>query len=85
MGKSRAVCKDVLICFYLAITIQTLDALYKEKTLSVLPNKSIVKNSSSYPTILRVAGLKGFVILISKSQKMTLLNSGIIKGDFPSI
>jgi len=52
MCKPEAVYKDVSTCFYLAITIQTitiqtLGALYREKALSVLPNKNMVKDSSS--------------------------------------
>ena len=41
MGKPRAVCKDMLSCFHLAMATQTLGALCREKALSVLPNGSI--------------------------------------------
>ena len=47
MSKPRAVCKDVSICIHLAIAIQTLDALCRKKTLSILPNKSMVEDGSS--------------------------------------
>ena len=49
MDKPRAVCKDVLLCFHLAMATQTLGALFREKALSVLSNRSIVENGSSYP------------------------------------
>jgi len=51
MCKPEVVYKDVSTCFYLAITMQTLGALYREKVLSVLPNKNMVKDSSSCPGI----------------------------------
>jgi len=51
MCKPEAVYKDVSTCYYLAITIQTLGALYREKALFVLPNKNMVKDSSSHSGI----------------------------------
>ena len=47
MSKPEAVYKDILIFFHLVMAIQTLGALCKKKVLSVLFNKSIVKNSSN--------------------------------------
>ena len=89
----------MLICFYLAIAIQTLGTLCKEKTLSILSNGHMVENSSSYPgiqcdwlakvskptTTLGVAGLKRFVILTSKSQEIVSLDYMTIEGSFPSV
>ena len=49
MTKLTTVGKGVSICFYLAMVTQTLGALCREKALSKLHNRSIVKNSSSYP------------------------------------
>jgi len=51
MGKPAAVGKDVSMCFYLAMATWTLGALCREKVLSELPNGSMVKNSSSRPSI----------------------------------
>jgi len=51
MSKPGVVFKDMLTCFYLAIAIQTLDVLCKEKALFVLPNESMIKNGSSCPGI----------------------------------
>ena len=51
MGKSGTVYKNILSYFYLAMAIWILGILCKEKALSVLFNRSIVKNSSSYPSI----------------------------------
>ena len=47
MSKLRIVFKDMLTCFYLEIVIQTLNALCKEKTLSILSNRSMIKDNSS--------------------------------------
>ena len=49
MGKPAAVGKDVSTCFHLAIATRTLGALCREKALSKLPNRSMVKNGSSCP------------------------------------
>jgi len=49
MDKLVAVGKDMSMCFHLAMATQTLGALCREKTLSELPNGSIVKNGSSRP------------------------------------
>jgi len=49
MTKLTTVGKDVSICFYLAMATQTLGALCREKALSKLHNRSIVKNGSSCP------------------------------------
>ena len=51
MGKPRAVCKDVSMCFHLAMATQTLGALCREKVLSVLSNRSMVENGSSHSGI----------------------------------
>jgi len=51
MGKPRAVCKDMLMCFHLAMATWTLDALCREKALSILPNGSMVENGSSHSGI----------------------------------
>ena len=78
---------------------QTLGALCREKALSVLPNGSMVKDGSSRPgtycdqlakvskptTTLRVAGLKGFVVLASQSQEVAPLDRRTIEGSSPSI
>jgi len=48
MGKLETVCKDVSIFFYLAMATQTLGTLCRGKTLSVLLNRSMVKDGSSY-------------------------------------
>jgi len=37
------------MCFYLAMATQTLGALCREKALSELPNRSMVKNGLSRP------------------------------------
>ena len=47
MSKLRVVYKDVLMCFYLAMATQTLDALCREKAPSILPNRSMVEDGSS--------------------------------------
>ena len=44
-----AIGKDISTCFYLAIAIQTLGALCREKVLSELPNRSMIKNGLSHP------------------------------------
>jgi len=49
MGKPVAVGKDVSTYFHLAMAIQTLGALYKEKALSELSNGSMVKDGLSHP------------------------------------
>ena len=49
MGKPAAVGKDVSTCFHLAMATWTLGALCREKALSELPNRSIVKDGSSCP------------------------------------
>ena len=49
MGKPAAVGKDVSTCFHLAMATRTLGALCREKVLSELPNRSMVKNGSSRP------------------------------------
>jgi len=49
MDKPAIVDKDMLTCFHLAIAIQTLGALCREKVLSELPNGSIIEDSSSCP------------------------------------
>jgi len=49
--KPKTVCKDILIYFYLVIATQTLGALYREKILFILSNRSIVENGSSCPSI----------------------------------
>jgi len=51
MTKLTTVGKGVSICFYLAMATQTLGVLYREKALSKLHNRSIVKNGSSCPGI----------------------------------
>jgi len=51
MGKSEAVFKDISRCFHLEIAIHTLDVLCREKLLSILSNRSMVKNGSSYSNI----------------------------------
>jgi len=51
MGKPAAVDKDMSICFHLAMATQTLGALCREKALSELPNRSMVKDGSSCPGI----------------------------------
>ena len=40
---------------------------------------------SKLTTTFKVTRLKGFVILISKSQKIVLLDYMTIKGSFPSV
>jgi len=47
MSKLRAVCKDISICFHLAMATQTLGILCREKALSILSNKSMVEDGSS--------------------------------------
>jgi len=49
MGKPAVVGKDVLTCFYLAMVTRTMGALCREKALSELPNRSMVKDGSSCP------------------------------------
>jgi len=49
MGKLAAVGKNMLMCFYLAMAIQTMGTLYREKALSELPNGSMIENGSSCP------------------------------------
>jgi len=49
MGKPAAVGKDVSTCFHLAIATQTLGALCREKALSELPNRSMIKDGLSCP------------------------------------
>jgi len=49
MGKLVAIGKDISTYFYLAIAIQTLGALCREKVLSELPNRSMIKNGLSRP------------------------------------
>ena len=49
MGKLVAVGKDVSMCFHLAMATRTLGALCREKVLSKLPNRSMVKDGSSRP------------------------------------
>jgi len=49
MGKLVAIGKDISTCFHLAIAIQTLGALCREKVLSELPNGSMIKNGLSRP------------------------------------
>jgi len=51
MGKPAAVGKDVSTCFHLAMATWTLGALCREKALSKLPNRSMVKDGSSRPDI----------------------------------
>jgi len=50
MGKPAAVDKDVLTCFHLAMATWTLGALCREKALSELPNRSMVKDGLSRPS-----------------------------------
>ena len=38
-------------CFHLAMATQTLDALCREKALSVLPNRSMVEDGSGHPGV----------------------------------
>ena len=92
MSKPGTVCKDMLTCFHLAISIWILGILCREKVLSILSNESMVKNSSSCSstwydlyvreptTTLGVAGLKVLAILIFKSEEIVYLNSRIGKG-----
>jgi len=47
LSKFRTVFKDVTTCFHLKMIIWTLGILCRKKVLSILPNESIVKNSSS--------------------------------------
>ena len=49
MGKPAAVGKDVSTCFHLAMATRTMGALCREKVLSKLPNRSMVKDGSSRP------------------------------------
>jgi len=49
MGKPVAVGKNMSTCFHLAMATWTLDVLCREKALSELPNRSMVKNGSSRP------------------------------------
>ena len=51
VNKLKTVCQDILICFHLIMATQTLSALYKKKTLSILSNMSIVKDNSSCSSI----------------------------------
>jgi len=51
VSKSGTVCKDISMCFYLAMATWTLGALCRKKALSVLLNESIVEDSSSCPGI----------------------------------
>jgi len=51
MGKPAAVGKDMSTCFHLAMATQTLGILCREKALSELPNRSMVKNGLSRPGI----------------------------------
>jgi len=47
MGKLVAVGKDILTYFHLVMATRILGALYREKVLSKLPNRSMVKDGSS--------------------------------------
>jgi len=47
MGKLVAVGKDISTCFHLVMATRTLGALYREKMLSELPNRSMVKDGLS--------------------------------------
>jgi len=49
VGKPAAVGKDVSTYFHLAMATRTLGALWREKALSELPNRSMVKDGSSCP------------------------------------
>jgi len=51
IGKPGTVCKDVLTYFYLEMTTWTLGTLCKKKVLSILSNRSTIKDISSHSNI----------------------------------
>jgi len=94
MGKLTVIGKDILTCFYLAMAIQTLGALCREKVLSELPNGSMIKNGSSCPStqgdqltnkekpapIFSIGGLEKVLDTTFEREKVTTLRGRTSEG-----